>query len=173
MLSVVGDCCRPQVPIESKLNSYSLLQNEWRHAKQSIKKRMRQQPFYPKMWTVFCVCFVIFCRVQMTDLTDGGWSSLSRCLWNWSWNYQILWSPAVHHRVKKSPYFELFESSLHLTSYFPGAHFNVILPSTPRSLKWSPVLGPSSHSFEWTSHNSMHELCYIYLILLDLVTRTI
>jgi hypothetical protein len=51
------------------------------------------------------------------------------------WNQKILWS------VHKSPPSVLILSKLNLfyilTSYFPKIHFNIILSSTLRSIKWS------------------------------------
>jgi len=90
---------------------------------------------------------------------------------------RILWNPKVHYRLSNSPPTVRILSHIDpvhaLTSYFPKIYLNVIFPSRPWSSKWLLSLRfPHQNPVDI----STLPLCITYpayLILLELITRTI
>ena len=67
---------------------------------------------------------------------------------------RILWNPNVHYRTHKrqSPVRVLSQiDPVHFPSHFSRIYFNIILPSTPGSSKWSPFLRLSHKTSEGLS----------------------
>jgi len=75
----------------------------------------------------------------------------------------ILWNPRVHYRIHKRPTPVLILShsnQIHpSTSYFLNFQFNIILPSTSRTSKWSISLTSSQQNPLRTS--PLHHKCYM------------
>jgi len=77
----------------------------------------------------------------------------------------LLRNGKVHYRVRKSPPPVPILNQIHpvhtLPSYFSRINFNIILPSTPRSSKWS------LHLFSNQNFACMRARCPTHLILFD------
>ena len=59
-----------------------------------------------------------------------------------------------------------------IPSYFFNINFNIIIPSTRKSSKWS-LLHVSSQSPACIYFSTIHAIYFIHLILLDLITLTV
>jgi hypothetical protein len=68
----------------------------------------------------------------------------------------LLWNEKVHYRVNKSQQMIPILSQMHpvhnIQPSFLKIHFNIILPSMPRSSEWSVLLRISIQNFVCTSH---------------------
>lgn len=75
---------------------------------------------------------------------------------------RTLWNPKFHQRVQKSSplvHIMRYESSSHTHSLFIRIHFNNILPSMPKSSKWSHPFSFPNKTFTCSSFN---RACYIH-----------
>jgi len=74
----------------------------------------------------------------------------------------ILWNPMVQRRIHKSwPFLPILNqiNPVHAhASHFLKIHFNIILPSSPRSSKWSFSL---RFSYQNTVGTSIHRTCHM------------
>jgi hypothetical protein len=85
---------------------------------------------------------------------------------------RLLQSHKVHYCVQKSSsvdYILSYINPVHiLTPSFQKVHFNIILPSTSKSPKWSLLSRFSGQNFACISHLSVPATCSACIILLDL-----
>ena len=84
---------------------------------------------------------------------------------------RILWNPNDHYRIHTCP--PPVPVVNQPTSHFLKIHFNIILPSTPGSSKWSLPFRFSYQNLVCTSLLPIRATCTAHLILLDFITRTI
>ena len=74
---------------------------------------------------------------------------------------------------KPVPILSHIDPSHVLTSHFLKIYLNVILPSTPGSFKWLLSLRFPHYNPVYTSTLPIHATCSVYLILIELIIRTI
>jgi len=86
----------------------------------------------------------------------------------------FLWNPKIHCRIYNSPLPVSITSHIDpVHAHFLNIHLHIILPSTPRSSKWSLSLRYPHHNHVYASTVSIHATFPAHLIFLDLITRTI
>jgi len=115
--------------------------------------------------------YVIFTYLLTTWSREAKWFSASQEI------LRILWNPKVNCRIHKSsspvPILSQIDLVNAFTFHFLKIHFNIILPSTPESSKWSLPSGFPTKSLYTPKLSPIRATCPAHPILLDLNTRTI
>ena len=86
---------------------------------------------------------------------------------------RIFWNPKVHYLLHNCPLSCQIDPDHALKSSFLKIHFNIILPSTPRSFKCSLSVRFPNQNSVYTSPLPIRATYPADLILLDLITRII
>ena len=115
--------------------------------------------------------YLLTYSMEKSHSWKANWSSASQEI------PRILWNPMVHYRIHKCPppvpILSQLDPVLTPTSHFIKIHLNILLPSTPRSTKWSHYLRFPQQNPVSTSPLPIRATCPSHFILLDLITRII